>query len=144
MVDLSDLKNTADKLSWLAKRGQEAFAARLVIADLVHPIINLISAMESSRGERWYTLTEAIRMTGRNRNYFEKPLRRSGGVSRLERWKRDGLADQADGGIWLISPIKVREAGGGGEPDDDRAQEMEPTAVDISATVERLTGRKSA
>ena len=144
MVDLSDLKSTADKLRWLATRGQEAFAARLVIADLVHPILNLISAMESTRGERWYTLTEAIRMTGRRKNFFEKPRRRCGGLSRLEEWKRDGLADQADGGIWLISPIKVREAGGGGELHDEGPQATEPTAVDISATVERLTGRRSA
>jgi len=110
MVDLTELKTTANNMLWLAKHRQADFSAALVIAKLVLPVLRLIEVMEAHRGDRWRTLSEAMRESGRTRNYFEKPLAAAGGRNRLEVWRDEGLADRTEEGIWLISPIKVAEA----------------------------------
>src|SRR5690606_10767280 len=65
--------------------------------------------MEAHRGDRCRTLAEAMRESGRGRNYFEKPIAAADGRSRMELWGDDGLADRTEEGIWLSSPIKVAE-----------------------------------
>ena len=104
------LQRNARRVAWLARKGQRSISAKLVMALLVHPIVEVLEDMEQAKGQRWLTLKEAIRMSGRARNYFEKPLARRGGRSRLQIWKAEGLADQTEDGLWLISPLVVAEA----------------------------------
>ena len=111
MVDLTELKTTANNMLWLAKHRQADFSAALVIAKLVLPVLRLIEVMEAHRGDRWRTLTEAMRESGRGRNYFEKPIAAAGGRSRLELWRDEGLADRTEEGIWLRVPNNTGSAG---------------------------------
>jgi hypothetical protein len=125
-MDMVRLKKNAMKLAWLARMGQRQFSARIVMALLVHPLDEVVRHMEQTKAQRFLTLKEAMRKSGRGKNFFEKPLASEGGRSRLELWKQEGLADRTDEGLWLISPFAVAEArrtsGGDAEPPEDDPQ----------------------
>jgi hypothetical protein len=146
MVDVTELRSTANHLLWFARNKQAEFSAALVIAKLVHPILALLDAMQTNRGERWRTLSEAMNDTGLCRNYFEKPLASLGRRSRLEVWREEGLADRAgEEGIWLISPIKVTEAKNDGaeqevpgtESSEGEPAPGEPSTEDLAERIAR-------
>jgi hypothetical protein len=110
MVDTVRLKKNAKRVAWLARQGQHNISARLVVALVIHPLLEVLRNMEKTKGERWLTLREAARRSGRGKNYFEKPLVSRGGKCRLELWHGEGLADKTEDGWWLISPLVVAEA----------------------------------
>ena len=112
MVDVTELRQTANDLRAFARKGQRAFSAKLVVAQVLIPLLDLTRNMEAKSGERWMTLTEAQKLSGRKRNYFEKKLASQGNRSRLEVWMQEGFADRTDEGEgpWLISPVKIAEA----------------------------------
>lgn len=107
--ELSETRARVQDFRHMARRGQRDFSAPLVLADLVEPFLELITAMET-KAVRWLTLSEAINQSRRNRKYFEKELASLGGRSRLKLWREEGLAEKADGTIWLIHPRLVEEA----------------------------------
>jgi hypothetical protein len=110
MVNLTELQQTLQDVLRFARKGQETFSARMILAEIVHPILELLDAMETNRGQRWLTLKEAATQSGRTHNYFEKRLNSLGGRNRLETWKAQGFSDQTSEGLWLISPVMVTAA----------------------------------
>jgi hypothetical protein len=132
MVNLTELRRTLDDVLRFANKGQEIFSSRMILAEIVHPTVELLNAMETNRGQRWLTLEEAVTESGRSYNYFEGKLRRRNDKSRLELWKEEGFADQTSKGLWLISPVMVsaakkdvageEEAAGAGTPDDTQSK----------------------
>jgi hypothetical protein len=110
MVNLTELRRTLDDLLRFASKGQETFSSRMILAEIVHPTMELLNAMETNRGQRWLTMDEAVSESGRTHNYFEKRLRSLDGKNRLELWKAQGFADQTSKGLWLISPVMVTAA----------------------------------
>jgi hypothetical protein len=110
MVNLNELRQTLGDLLRFANKGQETFSSRMILAEVVHPILELLNAMETNRGQRWLTMDEALTESGRSPNYFEKKTPSLGGKNRLETWKEQGFADQTSKGLWLISPVMVAAA----------------------------------
>jgi hypothetical protein len=110
MLNLTEMRENANRFIRFVQDGQDQFAARLVMARLVHPLLQLLDAMESNRGERWRTLAEAIRETGNTKNWFEKALKSRGDRCRLECWRDEGLAEQTLEGLWMICPIALATA----------------------------------
>ena len=88
------------------ENGQCQFSDGFLERHLLLPIEALEVAM-TDRSGRWWTLKEAIRETGRNPKYFDRPLRSLGGRSRLEDWRDSGLAEQTEEGLWLIAPVAL-------------------------------------
>lgn len=138
MTDVMELRETATDVIRFARRGQEEFSARLVVADLVHPLLRLIDAMETQRGERWRTLSEAMADSGRRRNYFERRLVSLGHRTRLEAWRESGLADRTPEGLWLISPAALAEVkrGRSREQAEQTMAASDDLHVDIAAVVD--------
>jgi hypothetical protein len=103
----------------------------MILAEVVHPILELLNAMETDRGQRWLTMEETLTDSGRSPKYFEAKLRSLGGKNRLETWKEQGFADQTNRSLWLISPVMVaaakkdvageEEAAGAGTTDSSEA-----------------------
>jgi hypothetical protein len=87
MVNLNELRQTLGDLLRFANKGQETFSSRMILAEVVHPILELLNAMETNRGQRWLTMDEALTESGRSPNYFEKKTPSLGGKNRLETWK---------------------------------------------------------
>jgi hypothetical protein len=82
MVNLTELRETAADIIRLTNKQQSSFSAPYIVAELVQPLLELLDAMDTQRGERWLTLQEAIRESGRSANYFGKPLRALSGRCR--------------------------------------------------------------
>lgn len=135
-MDTVRLKKHARRVVWLARKGQRGFSAKLVVALLVHPLLEVLDTMEQTKGERWLTLREAARRSGRGKNYFEKPLVTRDGKCRLELWKAEGLADKTEDGWWLISPLVVagaRQDVARNAPEPDLASEVNDIASRFAA-----------
>lgn len=139
MVDLTRLKRNARQIRALARDGQDTLTMRFVLARVVIPLLQLIRAMETNRGERWKTLAEALRESGRGRNFFEKPLAGLDGKNRLEAWRVEGLADRTEEGLWLISPIKVAEARREGAKAEVATPAPTEPSIDVDAIAAEFT-----
>lgn len=130
MVNVSDLRAEAEWVLEAAEKGQGSLSVKLILARLAHPILELLDAMEANKGIRFRTFSEALRESGKTKNYFEKELKSLGGRSRLEAWSQEGFADQTDEGLWLISPIKVAEARGDEDSESDASEHgIDPDAL---------------
>jgi hypothetical protein len=145
MIDLKALKAAAEEILDLARRRHTIFMADYLLPALVHPLLDLLDAMENNRGERWRTLAEAVRESERGKNFFEKRLARYGGRCRLEVWQEEGLADRTAEGLWLISPIRVAQASRN-EPDDAIPMRAEVTGgtPDVQTLLDEMLNSKSA
>jgi hypothetical protein len=139
MADTAKLREDANRIMWLALKGQDEFSAKMVVALVIAPTLDFLDSMETTRGERWRTLAEAIRESQRGRNFFEKRRAREGGTSRLEDWKVEGFADQTEEGVWLISPLKVKESGRDGCGGVEREKNSAPHGLDVEALASRFT-----
>lgn len=126
MLDLDKIRMRAERVLQDAERGYDHLPMRHALADLAHPLIQLLNAMESTRANRWLTLEEVMTRTGWSRKYYDKPLRSLGGLSRLETWARAGTADKAPPGIWLISPVQVPAPKPGHEVPESEAGQEDP------------------
>lgn len=109
-MDTLQLKRNAKRVAWLALKGQRGFSSKIVLALVIQPLLEMLESMEKSKGERWLTLREAARRSGRGKNFFEKPLAVLDGKSRLETWAEEGLAEKTEDGWWLLSPLVVAES----------------------------------
>jgi hypothetical protein len=78
-LDLQAIAERARMIASTIEDGQDQLASRLVLARLLTPLLQIIDAMDSDRSGRWRTVAEAIRESGRSRNYFEKPQASLGG-----------------------------------------------------------------
>jgi hypothetical protein len=141
MVNLTELRRTLDDVLRFANKGQEIFSSRMILAEIVHPTVELLNAMETNRGQRWLTMEEAVSESGRTHNYFEKKLRSLGGRNRLETWKEQGFADQTGKGLWLISPVMVTAAtkDTAGEEEAARAGAPADSESEVNNIIERFT-----
>lgn len=106
--ELERLSEAARRTLEVIERGQTSFMADYVVNEFVHPILQMREGTGDPE-DSWRTLPEAIEETGRNRNFFEKPLK-SLGCNRLEDWERRGMARQTPTGRWMLSPEAVAEA----------------------------------
>jgi hypothetical protein len=148
MLDLNEMRASAEEFLREAGRGYETVPMRVVVAHLATPMLQLIEAMESKKTDRWLTLDEVMSRTGWNRKYFDKPLVSLGGISRLEKWAANGQAEQTSSGLWLISPAQVPPPRPGYEPPEsegtqvpDRTAPMVPragAALDPQAIADQL------
>lgn len=139
MADTAKLMEDAKRLMWLALKGQDEFSAKIILALVIYPTLDLLESMETTQGERWRTLAEAIRESQRGRNFFEKRRARKGGTSRLEAWKDEGFADQTEEGVWLISPLKVKESRRDGCGGVEREKDSAPHYLDVEALASKFT-----
>lgn len=134
-MDTVRLKQNAKRVAWLALKGQSEFSAKIMLALVIQPLLEMLEAMEKSKGERWLTLREAARRSGRGKNFFEKPLAALGGKSRLETWADERLAEKTEDGWWLISPLVVaesRQQAGHQDEEADSASAAQKEADDIA------------
>jgi hypothetical protein len=140
MIRPDRLREEIERLIEMLRKGQASISAAYLLAHILHPILELLYAMETNRGERWLMLDEAVERSRKSSNYFAKRLKSLGGKNRLELWASQGFAEQASSGHWLISPMMVATAtrDAEGEPEtDDRTQSTSP-GVDEDAVFNRL------
>jgi hypothetical protein len=84
-------------------------AIEKVVTELVQPLVAEIERLRNA-GERWVTLPEAQRQSGRSASYFDGRPQKQEGRRRLDLWRERGLAVQTEEGTWLLSPAAVEEA----------------------------------
>jgi hypothetical protein len=80
-----------------------------VVTELIQPLVAEIERLRQA-GERWVTLPEAQRQSGRSAGYFDGRPQKQDGRRRLDLWRARGLAAQTEEGTWLLSPAAVEEA----------------------------------
>jgi hypothetical protein len=56
MVNVTEVRETAELIVRLARKQQDSFSAAFIVAELAHPVLELMDAMSTNLGQRWRTL----------------------------------------------------------------------------------------
>jgi hypothetical protein len=134
MPELTSLNEIEERIRALElnREGVPTVSTAYVLDRLLVPLLEI-----AKRGPGALTLTGALRelsqMKARavSEKYLTRSLASLGGRSRLEVWREQGLAEQTEEGIWLISRAALAEPAVWDEEEDAQGVDPEVAAEEL-------------
>lgn len=134
MPELTSLTEIEERIRALelSREGVPMLSTAYVLDRLLLPLLEI-----ARRGPGALTFTGALRELSRikaravSEKYLTRSLASLGGRSRLEAWQEQGLAEQTEEGIWLISRAALAEPAVWDEEEDAQEVDSEAAAEEL-------------